>query len=91
MLGMNSAQVDVVAMHRALCAPAVPGVCLFSGATELLAAALWGLWLRRVILSNLQVRGALEYWRDFCDLGIGYLVDAVVTSLTSASTSASVR
>src|SRR5437899_2168789 len=32
----NSADVDVVAIRRALCAPAVPGIRLFPGATELL-------------------------------------------------------
>ena len=34
-----------------------------------------------VVLSNVQVRGAHEYWRDFADLGIAHLIDAVVTSL----------
>jgi FMN phosphatase YigB (HAD superfamily) len=79
-LGLDSAELDVPAVRRALCAPAVPGVRLFPGAAELLAA-LRGLGLRCVIVSNVQVRGALEYWRDFTDLGIGHLVDAVVTSL----------
>jgi FMN phosphatase YigB (HAD superfamily) len=79
-LGMHSAELDVVAVRRALCAPAVPGVRLFPGATELLAA-LQGLGLRCVIVSNVQVRGAVEYWRDFTELGVAHLVDAVVTSL----------
>jgi FMN phosphatase YigB (HAD superfamily) len=79
-LGMHAAGLDVVAVRRALCAPAVPGVRLFPGAVELLAG-LRSLGLRCVIVSNVQVRGALEYWRDFTDLGIGHLVDAVVTSL----------
>ena len=32
------------------------------------------------MLSNVQVRGADEYWRDFADLGVAHLIDAVVTS-----------
>ena len=34
-----------------------------------------------VIVSNVQVRGALEYWRDFADLSVAHLLHAVVTSL----------
>jgi HAD superfamily hydrolase (TIGR01662 family) len=34
-----------------------------------------------VVLSNVQVRGAAEYWSDFHDLGVAHLIDAVVTSL----------
>jgi FMN phosphatase YigB (HAD superfamily) len=34
-----------------------------------------------VIVSNVQVRGVLEYRRDFTDLGVAHLVDAVLTSL----------
>ena len=79
-LGVNTADVDIVAVRRALCAPAVPGMHLFPGATELLAG-LRTLGLRCVIVSNVQVRGALEYWRDFTDLGVAHLIDAVVTSL----------
>jgi HAD superfamily hydrolase (TIGR01509 family) len=79
-LGATSAELDVVAIRRALCAPAVPGMRLFPGATELLTA-LRGLGLRCVVVSNVQVRGALEYWRDFTDLGVAHLLDAVVTSL----------
>jgi len=37
--------------------------------------------MRCIVLSNVQVRGADEYWRDFADLGIAHLIDAVVTSL----------
>src|SRR5437763_1612962 len=36
-LGLNSAEVDINAVRRALCAPAVLGVQLFAGAAELLA------------------------------------------------------
>jgi hypothetical protein len=32
----NSTEMDVVAIRRALCVPAVPGIRLFPGATELL-------------------------------------------------------
>lgn len=80
-LGVHAAEeLDVAAVRRALCAPAVPGVRLFPGAAELLAATR-RLGLRCVVVSNVQVRGALEYRRDFIDLGIAHLVDAVVTSL----------
>jgi FMN phosphatase YigB (HAD superfamily) len=79
-LGVDPTEVDVVAVRRALCAPAVPGIRLFPGAADLLAG-LGRLSLRRVIITNVQVRGATEYWRDFSDLGIVHLVDAIVTSL----------
>jgi FMN phosphatase YigB (HAD superfamily) len=79
-LGVNTAEVDVVAVRRALCAPAVPGLRLFPEAADLLVG-LARLSLRRVVISNVQVRGATEYWRDLSDLGIAHLVDAVVTSL----------
>jgi FMN phosphatase YigB (HAD superfamily) len=76
----SCSDVDVVAVRRALCVPAVPDVRLFPGAEDLLAG-LRSLALRCVIVSNVQVRGALEYQRDFVDLGIDHLIDAVVTSL----------
>jgi FMN phosphatase YigB (HAD superfamily) len=79
-LGANTTELDVVAVRRCLCTPAVPDVHLFPGAIELLAG-LHAVGLRCVIVSNVQVRGALEYWRDFTDLGMAHLVDAVVTSL----------
>jgi len=79
-LGRDWAELEVLAVRRALCAPAVPGVRLFPGAAELLTSCRrYG--LRCVIVNNVQVRGALEYWRDFTDLGIAHLIDAVVTSL----------
>ncbi len=79
-LGPDWDELDVVAVRRALCPPAVPGTRLFPGAAELLTSCrTYG--LRCVIVSNVQVRGALEYWRDFTDLGIAHLIDAVVTSL----------
>jgi FMN phosphatase YigB (HAD superfamily) len=34
-----------------------------------------------VIVSNVEVRGALEYQRDFEDFGIAHLIDAIITSL----------
>jgi FMN phosphatase YigB (HAD superfamily) len=34
--------------------------------------------LRCVIVSNVQVRGAVEYQRDFEDFGIAHLFDAIV-------------
>jgi FMN phosphatase YigB (HAD superfamily) len=76
----NPAEVDIVAVRRALCAPAVPGIRLFPGARELLEG-LRAFGLRCVIVSNVQVRGQVEYWRDFADLGIAHLVDGIVTSL----------
>ncbi len=77
---LDPAEPDVAAVRRALCAPAVPGVRLFPGAADFLAGCRQ-LGLRCVIVSNVQVRGATEYWRDFADLGVAVLVDAVVTSL----------
>jgi FMN phosphatase YigB (HAD superfamily) len=38
------------------------------------------LGMRCAVLSNVQARGADEYWGDFADLGIAHLIDAVVTS-----------
>lgn len=70
----------VVAIRRALCAPAVPGIALFPNACDLLET-IRDLGLRCVVLSNVQVRGADQYWRDFADLGIAHLIGAVVTSL----------
>ena len=37
--------------------------------------------LRGVVVSNVQVRGAREYWRGFADFGVADLIDAIVTSL----------
>jgi putative hydrolase of the HAD superfamily len=71
---------DVVAIRRALCAPAVPGISLFPDARELLET-IRDLGLHCVVLSNAQVRGSVEYWHDFADLGIAHLIHAVVTSL----------
>jgi FMN phosphatase YigB (HAD superfamily) len=34
-----------------------------------------------VVVSNVQVRGAAEYWTDFADLGVAHLLDVVITSL----------
>jgi putative hydrolase of the HAD superfamily len=79
-LGVPAAEAHVLAVRRALCVPAASGVRLFPGTTELLATFRC-LGLRCVIASNVQVRGALEYWRDFSDLGVAHLIDAVVTSL----------
>lgn len=71
---------DPVAIRRALCQPASAGIQLFTGAVELLAC-IRTLGLRCVIVSNVQVRGATEYWRDFADLGVADRIHAVVTSL----------
>jgi FMN phosphatase YigB (HAD superfamily) len=78
-LGVDNADDVVDAIRRALCAPAVPGVALFPGARELLET-IHGLGLRCVVLSNVQVRGAAEYRRDFDDLDVAHLIDAIVTS-----------
>jgi FMN phosphatase YigB (HAD superfamily) len=67
-------------IRRALCAPAAPGVALFPGAREFLEA-IRGLGLRCIVVSNVQVRGVAEYWRDFNDLDVAHLIDAIVTSL----------
>ena len=79
-LGIACGDAVVIDIRRALCAPASPGVSLFPGAREFLEA-LHALDLRCVVLSNVQVRGAAEYWRDFGDLGVAHLIDSVVTSL----------
>jgi FMN phosphatase YigB (HAD superfamily) len=79
-LGLYSTNLDVLDVRRAMCAPAVPGTSLFPGAIELLSG-LRQRRLRTVIASNVQVRGAREYGRDFADLGVAHLVDAIVTSL----------
>ena len=79
-LGAECALDDIVAIRRALCVPAVPGITLFPGARELLET-MRDLGVRCVVLSNVQVRGSAEYWRDFADLGIAHLIHAVVTSL----------
>jgi putative hydrolase of the HAD superfamily len=71
--------VDPAALRRALCRPASPGAGLFSGAAELLAT-IRRLGLRCVILSNVQVRSAADYWRDFTDLGYAHHIDSIVTS-----------
>jgi FMN phosphatase YigB (HAD superfamily) len=71
---------DPVTIRRALCQPASAGIQLFTGALELLAC-IRNLGLRCVIVSNVQVRGATEYWRDFQELGVADCINAVVTSL----------
>jgi HAD superfamily hydrolase (TIGR01509 family) len=79
-LGIACGDADLIDIRRALCAPASPGVSLFPGAREFLEEVR-DLGLRCVVLSNVQVRGADEYWRDFRDLGVAHLIDSVVTSL----------
>src|SRR5919199_399022 len=83
-LGAECELDQVAAIRRAVCAPALPGIALFPGARELLEA-IRELGMRCVVLSNVQVRGAEEYRRDFADLGIAHLIDAVVTSLAVGS------
>lgn len=79
-LGADCEVHQVVAIRRAICAPALPGIALFPDARVLLET-IRELCMRCVVLSNVQVRGADEYWRDFADLGIAHLIDSVVTSL----------
>jgi HAD superfamily hydrolase (TIGR01509 family) len=79
-LGGTPSEADAVAVRRALCVPAVARTPLFPGAIELLTT-LRNLGLRSVIVSNVEVRGAAEYRRDFADLGVAHLIDSVVTSL----------
>src|SRR5439155_6987049 len=74
-LGIACGDADLIAIRRALCAPASPGVSLFPGAREFLQE-LRNLGLRCVVLSNVQVRGESEYWRDFGDLGVAHLIDS---------------
>ncbi len=79
-LGAECEAERLQAVRRAMCAPAVPGITLFPGAHELLAS-IRDLGLRCIVLSNVQVRGATEYRRDFADLGIAQFFDGVITSL----------
>jgi len=69
----------LVAIRRAICTPAALGIALFPDARELLET-IRELGMRCVVLSNVQVRGADEYWRDFADFGIAHLIGAIVTS-----------
>jgi FMN phosphatase YigB (HAD superfamily) len=79
-LGGAAAELDPEVVRRAMCAPAVPDVPLFPGAAALLTT-IKSLGLRCVIVSNVQIRGAAEYWRDFSDYGVAHTIDEVVTSL----------
>jgi FMN phosphatase YigB (HAD superfamily) len=79
-LGVWRVDLDTNALRKAVCPAAVPGVGLFPGATELLQY-LKSHQLRTVVVSNVQVRGAAEYWTDFADLGVAHLLDAVITSV----------
>lgn len=79
-LGAECADADVRAIRSSMSVPVSAGLTLFPGADELLQQ-IRGLDLRCVVLSNVGVRGAAEYWSDFADLGVAHLVDAVVTSL----------
>jgi putative hydrolase of the HAD superfamily len=80
LLGVDYPVEDLDAIRSALCTPAVPGVELFAGARELLET-IRALGLRCIVLSNVQVRRAVDYWRDFEDLGVAHLMDGIVTSL----------
>ncbi|MGI9147667.1 MAG: HAD family hydrolase [Chloroflexota bacterium] len=73
-------EADPASVRRALCVPAISSLRPYPGTSELLNV-LKSRELRCVIVSNVEVRGALEYERDFEDVGIAHLVDAVVTSL----------
>jgi FMN phosphatase YigB (HAD superfamily) len=79
-LGVGCGDADAVAIRRALCLPVAPAIALFPGAVDFLQI-IRDCELRCVVLSNVQVRGSAEYWRDFADLGVAHLIDAVVTSL----------
>jgi FMN phosphatase YigB (HAD superfamily) len=79
-LGVWRVDLDTNALRKAVCPVAVPGVCLLPGAAELLQD-LKSRQLRTVVVSNVQVRGAAEYWTDFADLGVSHLLDAIITSL----------
>jgi FMN phosphatase YigB (HAD superfamily) len=79
-LGVWRVDLDTNALRKAVCPVAVPGARLFPGAAELLEY-LKSHQLRTVVVSNVQVRGASEYWNDFADLGIAHFLDAVITSL----------
>ena len=79
-LGLDPSRVSWRAVVRALCEPAVLRLQLFPGARELLLT-IRELGFRCVILSNTTFRGAAEYGDDFVDLGVGELIDRIVTSM----------
>jgi FMN phosphatase YigB (HAD superfamily) len=71
---------DPAEVRRALCVPAISSLRPFPGTSELLED-LQARGIRRIVVSNVQVRGAREYQCDFEDFGIAHLIDAIVTSL----------
>ena len=68
------------ALRSAMCLPAHGRIDLFPGARELLAA-INGLGLTCVVLSNAVWRDTQAYQRDFADLGVADRIDGVVSSV----------
>jgi len=78
---------QVIAIRRAICAPAVPGIALFPGARDLLES-IRDFGMRCVVLSNVQVRGTDEYRRDFAAYpGPGSPATIVCSSVPMPATS----
>ncbi len=70
----------VRALRSAMCLPARGRIDLFPGARGLLAA-INGLGLACVVISNAVWRDTQAYQRDFADLGVADRIDAVVSSV----------
>ena len=77
-LSIPTDRIDPV--RRALCLPAAGRGELFPGARELLAS-IRALGLRCAIVSNAAVRAGADYAEDFAGFGVGYLVDAFISSV----------
>lgn len=78
--GLSEDEDTVRAVCRALCLPAVEHLTPFPGVTELLRT-IKDLGLRCVIVSNVGVRWAADYQRDFEALGVAGWIDAIISSL----------
>jgi len=79
-LGLHLDVATALAVRRAMNAPADRLVTMFPGAPELLLT-LRELGLRTVIVSNAYWRDAVAYRRDFDALGVGGLIDGIVSSV----------
>jgi FMN phosphatase YigB (HAD superfamily) len=79
-LGLHLDGAAALAVRRAMTTPADRPVRMFTGAPELLLA-LRELGLRTVIVSNAYWRDAAAYRCDFESLGVGGLIDGIVSSV----------
>jgi FMN phosphatase YigB (HAD superfamily) len=79
-LGVHVGRLVARRIRRAMTLPVAGRFDLLPGAGDLLAA-IRQLGLPCVLVSNTRWRDATHYLADFADLGVGGLVDGVVTSL----------